>query len=400
MYVHFAVNTIAFNGDEKSEEQVKKTKRQIRCQIYRRNYVDEIKKRKQQEIYNPELNKIVLLKNVPVQESEQEIKETLEEYGYSIKTQHHFKQCRNCYKLNHIAKECPQKRKICKHCGLKNHEASKYRHKNDPSRHRCVLCKKGHPSDSVQYEIDEISSLKREITTLVQSWELETDQEMKTLIIISSIFMFVIGVRQEDLECYVEEIYIPFHDHLILCLIHLMYLIEICNASSLTFKHLSKKLHHAMKISEHIIIGGDWNAHHPAWLDHNTDDVGDCILDFIVSNGLNIINTLPFNCTQHQALILHYAHHIFFHLLAIGEQMMLNWMCIADIDRLCRRSISKPRGHHHELNNKRLRLRSNKWEQFRLRLKNIDNWMQSITPEQEDIPKDAIDIAAFQFEGM
>ncbi|ETO11091.1 hypothetical protein RFI_26285 [Reticulomyxa filosa] len=125
-------------------------------------------------------------------------------------------------------------------------------------------------------------------------------------------------------------------------------------------------------------------------------------------------------------LILHYAHHLFFHLLAIGEQMMLNWMCIQGYARLCRRSISKPRGHHHELNDKRLRLRSNKCEQFRLRLKkNIDNWMQSIvldntetldkaveswtkcvvdageaTIEQEDIHKDAIDIAAFQFEGM
>ncbi|ETN97468.1 hypothetical protein RFI_40061, partial [Reticulomyxa filosa] len=50
----------------------------------RQNYVDEIKKCQQQEIYNLELNKIVLLKNVPVQESEKEIKETLEEYGYSV----------------------------------------------------------------------------------------------------------------------------------------------------------------------------------------------------------------------------------------------------------------------------------------------------------------------------
>ncbi|ETO08915.1 cellular nucleic acid-binding protein [Reticulomyxa filosa] len=66
---------------------------------------------------------------------------------------HHFKQCRNCFKLNHIAKECPQKRKTCKYCGLKNHETSKCRHKNDPSRYRCVLCKKKHPSDSVQCEV-------------------------------------------------------------------------------------------------------------------------------------------------------------------------------------------------------------------------------------------------------
>ncbi|ETN98322.1 hypothetical protein RFI_39188, partial [Reticulomyxa filosa] len=30
------------------------------------------------------------------------------------------------------------------------------------------------------------------------------------------------------------------------------------------------------------------NAHHPAWLDQNTDDVSECILDFITSNGLRL----------------------------------------------------------------------------------------------------------------
>ncbi|ETO10873.1 hypothetical protein RFI_26504, partial [Reticulomyxa filosa] len=91
LYVHFALNVNAqhlqqlcetfnkkqleSNSDEKSENKSKKAKRQPKCQIYLRNYVDEIKKRKQQEAFNPELNKIVLLKN---------IKETLEEYGYSV----------------------------------------------------------------------------------------------------------------------------------------------------------------------------------------------------------------------------------------------------------------------------------------------------------------------------
>ncbi|ETN97811.1 hypothetical protein RFI_39716 [Reticulomyxa filosa] len=56
-----------------------KSKRRPKCQIYLRNYVDEIKKRKQQGVFNHELNKIVLLKNVPVRESEKEIKETLED---------------------------------------------------------------------------------------------------------------------------------------------------------------------------------------------------------------------------------------------------------------------------------------------------------------------------------
>ncbi|ETO00661.1 hypothetical protein RFI_36779, partial [Reticulomyxa filosa] len=66
---------------------------------------------------------------------------------------YHFKQCRNYYKFNHIAKECPQKRKTCKYCGLKNHEASKCRHKNEQSRHQCILCKKSRPSGSVQCEV-------------------------------------------------------------------------------------------------------------------------------------------------------------------------------------------------------------------------------------------------------
>ncbi|ETO36222.1 hypothetical protein RFI_00841, partial [Reticulomyxa filosa] len=36
----------------------------------------------------------------------------------------------------------------------------------------------------------------------------------------------------------------------------------------------------------------DWSAHR-----HNIDDVSEFTLDFIVSNGLHIINTLPFDCT-------------------------------------------------------------------------------------------------------
>ncbi|ETO04812.1 hypothetical protein RFI_32584 [Reticulomyxa filosa] len=60
-----------------------------------------------------------------------------------------------------------------------------------------------------------------------------------------------------------------------------------------------QELQYAMKMTEYIIIGGDWNAHHPAWSDHNIDDVGECTLDFIVSNGLHI-NTLPFDLHVHE----------------------------------------------------------------------------------------------------
>ncbi|ETO36932.1 hypothetical protein RFI_00130, partial [Reticulomyxa filosa] len=65
----------------------------------------------------------------------------------------HFRQCRSCYKLNHIACECPKKRKACKFCGLANHEAAKCRDKNNPSKHKCVLCNGQHPSNSVHCEV-------------------------------------------------------------------------------------------------------------------------------------------------------------------------------------------------------------------------------------------------------
>ncbi|ETN98321.1 hypothetical protein RFI_39189, partial [Reticulomyxa filosa] len=34
------------------------------------------------------------------------------------------------------------KRKVCKYCELTNHEAAKCRNKNNPSKHKCVLCRK------------------------------------------------------------------------------------------------------------------------------------------------------------------------------------------------------------------------------------------------------------------
>ncbi|ETN97380.1 hypothetical protein RFI_40149, partial [Reticulomyxa filosa] len=47
----------------------------------------------------------------------------------------HFRQCKNCYKLNHITCECPKKRKACKYCGLANHEGAECRNKNNPSKY-------------------------------------------------------------------------------------------------------------------------------------------------------------------------------------------------------------------------------------------------------------------------
>ncbi|ETO36683.1 hypothetical protein RFI_00379, partial [Reticulomyxa filosa] len=102
-----------------------------------------------------------------------------------------------------------------------------------------------------------------------------------------------------------------------------------------------QELQFAQKITEHIVIEGDCNAHHPAWLDQNTDDVGESILDFIVSNGLHIINALPFNYTfmkdnATSSIDITLCVSSILPLLAIGGQM-LNLI----ISQL--RPISKPR---------------------------------------------------------
>ncbi|ETO04740.1 hypothetical protein RFI_32656 [Reticulomyxa filosa] len=49
----------------------------------------------------------------------------------------HFRQCRNCYKLNHIARECPKKRKACK--------------TTQANINVCYVVQ--HPSNSVQCEV-------------------------------------------------------------------------------------------------------------------------------------------------------------------------------------------------------------------------------------------------------
>ncbi|ETO35829.1 hypothetical protein RFI_01226, partial [Reticulomyxa filosa] len=39
-----------------------------------------------------------------------------------LRSKTHFKQCRDCYRLNYIDSECPKKRKVCKYRRLANHE--------------------------------------------------------------------------------------------------------------------------------------------------------------------------------------------------------------------------------------------------------------------------------------
>ncbi|ETO06818.1 reverse transcriptase, partial [Reticulomyxa filosa] len=69
------------------------------------------------------------------------------------------------------------------------------------------------------------------------------------------------------------------------------------NTNAFHLCYFQKEVLAARQISEHIIIGGDWNAHHPAWLDKNIDEMGEAILEFITSNDLHILNSFPFDCT-------------------------------------------------------------------------------------------------------
>ena len=57
-----------------------------------------------------------------------------------------------------------------------------------------------------------------------------------------------------------------------------------------------KEVQEAKKVSQNIIIGGDWNAHHPAWNDDDVDHIGENILDFI-NNNMHILNSSSFRHT-------------------------------------------------------------------------------------------------------
>ncbi|ETO02728.1 hypothetical protein RFI_34685, partial [Reticulomyxa filosa] len=65
----------------------------------------------------------------------------------------HFKQCKKCHRLNHDAKDCIKKKPICKFCGLSNHSSADCKHKNNPKKYRCVLCRGNHASDSIVCEV-------------------------------------------------------------------------------------------------------------------------------------------------------------------------------------------------------------------------------------------------------
>ena len=178
---------------------VKKTKRKTNmpfCSVFRTDYVNEQMEKRKQEINNPEMNHCVLLKNVPMWETPDDVFDTLEILEYNVeeverfrnmpvvkvtfseandvkraleeqniwigyfktkcepfdkyrrRPRSHFHQCKNCFKLNHVAKECPRP-KVCKFCGMKNHTSENCRNRKNRNFQKCVLCRGKHPSDSI-----------------------------------------------------------------------------------------------------------------------------------------------------------------------------------------------------------------------------------------------------------
>ncbi|ETO00592.1 reverse transcriptase, partial [Reticulomyxa filosa] len=53
----------------------------------------------------------------------------------------------------------------------------------------------------------------------------------------------------------------------------------------------------ARKITDFIVIGGDWNANHSAWFNKDIGDIGESVMDFIINNNLHILNSSPFDHT-------------------------------------------------------------------------------------------------------
>ena len=51
--------------------------------------------------------------------------------------------CKSCYRLGHESPQC-RSAPVCKFCSKSNHKTEKCHHKNDPSKHKCRLCKGNH----------------------------------------------------------------------------------------------------------------------------------------------------------------------------------------------------------------------------------------------------------------
>ncbi|ETN99284.1 hypothetical protein RFI_38197, partial [Reticulomyxa filosa] len=119
--------------------------RSPKCSVFSSSYVAEQKHKRAQEI----TNRCVLLKNFFTRETEKEIIETLQEMEYDVEKRRLLAlditwqnvstminievvqdQCKNCFGLNHFAKDCVKKRK-CKFCGRTDHGSDDCYHKRN-----------------------------------------------------------------------------------------------------------------------------------------------------------------------------------------------------------------------------------------------------------------------------
>ena len=78
------------NENENENEENRQPRRISKCVLYNTNYVQEQKAKRNEIIHNPEINRVVLLKNVSLRETEQEIKETLQEMNYNVENVERF----------------------------------------------------------------------------------------------------------------------------------------------------------------------------------------------------------------------------------------------------------------------------------------------------------------------
>ncbi|ETO00441.1 hypothetical protein RFI_37003, partial [Reticulomyxa filosa] len=87
--------------------------------------------------------------------------------------------------------------------------------------------------------------------------------------------------------------------------------------SSLQFQNLYNQLWietKIKKVTEFIVISGDWNANQQTWSDEKIDSVGEVVVDFIIQNGLHILHYNLFNHNLEKndgksPLIIHYKVH-------------------------------------------------------------------------------------------
>ncbi|ETN99166.1 hypothetical protein RFI_38315, partial [Reticulomyxa filosa] len=97
LFVHFAVDIseqqliqFANSFNDATNEQIEqkenqdgkqRTVRQPRCDIYRKTFAEQ-KRRREEAVTNPDVNRFILLRGVSIHENDNDIKETLEDYGY------------------------------------------------------------------------------------------------------------------------------------------------------------------------------------------------------------------------------------------------------------------------------------------------------------------------------